>query len=249
MKRFTCILLIFTLILICTAAQAGNSPASQFGFQGWPYLQESPCHPECIHCSENPNCIHCPYCQDAMATARPQPQMTPAPIQTVQPTARPTMQPSLPTMAPTTRPTTKPTATPSASNGDYTTISGTVQEQKALNLLNADRIANGLTPLSLDPELSRIARIKSQDMKDNNYFAHNSPTYGSASDMLKAFGYAFHGVGENIAHHATVEKSQAAFMSSAGHRQNILGSQWQKVGIGVVYDAQGFVYVTQLFVR
>ena len=38
-------------------------------------------------------------------------------------------------------------------------------------------------------------------------------------------------------------------MSSAGHRQSILGSQWTKVGIGVCYDSQGYVYVTQLFVR
>ena len=56
-------------------------------------------------------------------------------------------------------------------------------------------------------------------------------------------------MGENIAHHVTVEKAQAAFMSSSGHRQNILGSQWTKVGIGVWEDSQGFVYVTQLFVR
>ena len=87
------------------------------------------------------------------------------------------------------------------------------------------------------------------DMNDKNYFAHTSPTYGTASQMLKHFGYSFTSVGENIAHHATIEKSQAAFMSSDGHRRNILGSQWNKVGIGVWKDAQGFVYVTQLFVR
>ena len=86
-------------------------------------------------------------------------------------------------------------------------------------------------------------------MAVNRYFSHTSPTYGSASQMLKHFGYAFTSVGENIAHHATVEKSQAAFMSSTGHRRNILGTQWSKVGIGVWQDPQGFVYVTQLFVR
>ena len=101
----------------------------------------------------------------------------------------------------------------------------------------------------MDAELSRLARLKSCDMKQNNYFAHQSPTYGSASQMLKSFGYAFTSVGENIAHHATVEKSQAAFMSSDGHRRNILGSQWSKVGVGVCVDNNGFVYVTQLFVR
>ena len=86
-------------------------------------------------------------------------------------------------------------------------------------------------------------------MKKNRYFAHESPTWGSAGAMLAAFGYAYNGVGENIAHHATVEKAEAAFMSSQGHRGNILGRQWKKVGIGVCVDDSGFVYVTQLFVR
>ena len=112
-----------------------------------------------------------------------------------------------------------------------------------------DRAANGLPALKLDPALCELARLKSQDLRRNNYFAHNSPTYGSAADLLRRFGYSFTSVAENIAHHATIEKSQAAFMSSTGHRRNILGSQWSKVGIGVAYDSQGFVYVTQLFVR
>ena len=86
-------------------------------------------------------------------------------------------------------------------------------------------------------------------MRDNNYFAHESPTYGRVADMLRTFGYSFSAAGENIAHHANINKAQAAFMSSTGHRRNILGSQWSKVGIGVWTDSQGFVYVTQLFVR
>ena len=118
-----------------------------------------------------------------------------------------------------------------------------------LNLLNQDRAANGLSPLALDPELSRIARIKSCDMRDNRYFAHESPTYGRAADMLRRFGYRFSAAGENIAHHATVEKAQAAFMSSQGHRRNILSANWEKVGIGVCYDRSGYIYATQLFVR
>lgn len=132
---------------------------------------------------------------------------------------------------------------------DYTTPSSQVQEEILLNLLNQERIAQGLSPLTLDAELSRIARIKSADMRDNHYFAHESPTYGHVSNMLKTFGYSFSGAGENIAHHATTEKAHAAFMSSDGHRRNILSSAWQKVGLGIVYDANGYVYVTQIFVR
>lgn len=118
-----------------------------------------------------------------------------------------------------------------------------------LNLLNQDRKLAGLPPLVHDPALSAIARLKSQDMRDNSYFAHRSPTWGSAREMLTTLGYDFRACGENIARHATVEKSQAAFMSSDGHRRNILSANWERVGVGVAFDRNGHVYVTQLFAR
>ena len=116
------------------------------------------------------------------------------------------------------------------------------------NLLNSDRKNNGLAALTLDEALCRIARIKSADIRDNRYFAHESPTYGKVGAMLKQFGYASSAAGENIAHHANVDKAQAAFMSSSGHRANILGN-WTKVGIGIVQDASGYIYATQIFAR
>ena len=220
MKRYTCTLLVSAMLIASGAACAENTPASQFGFLGWPYRQENP------------------ICRPVQETASPAPSETSAPQQTPRPTPNPTLAP-----------TAKPVATPPASTGDYTTLSVAAQEQKLLNLLNQDRAAHGLPALVLDSELSRLARIKSQDMNDHHYFAHTSPTYGNAAAMLTAFGYSFSGVGENIAHHATVEKAEAAFMSSSGHRQNILGSQWKKVGIGICIDKNGFIYATQLFVR
>ena len=168
------------------------------------------------------------------------PTRAPQPARTPRPTA---------SQRPASRPTAAPTATVSVDVGDYTTLSVSMQEYSAWNLLNADREANGKAALPLDEELCALARIKSRDMKENRYFAHTSPTFGTAAEMLTAFGYAYRGVGENIAHHATVEKSEAAFMSSANHRANILGSQWKRVGIGIWEDDQGFVYVTQLFAR
>ena len=174
------------------------------------------------------------------------PNGTVCPAQGAAQTPRPTDSPAQPTAAPTSA----PVKTPAPSTGDdYTTPSSQVQEEILLNLLNQERIAQGLSPLTLDAELSRIARIKSADMRDNHYFAHESPTYGRVSNMLKTFGYSFSGAGENIAHHATTEKAHAAFMSSDGHRRNILSSAWKKVGLGIVYDANGYVYVTEVFVR
>ena len=91
----------------------------------------------------------------------------------------------------------------------YTTASVTSQEQIAGNLLNLDRSNYNLPELTIDPALSRIARLKSEDMRDNQYFAHTSPTYGDVRSMLTQLGYAYAAAGENIAHHATIEKAQA----------------------------------------
>ena len=213
------------------------------------------CPVGCDLCTDE-GCSACDLCTAATATARPcttlcQPVVTAKPVilSTPAPQKPQTATPRpIATQKPAATATTKPSVPP-VSNGDYTTFSVSKQEEIVFELLNRDRAQNGLPALVLDPELSRIARIKSQDMKDNHYFAHESPTYGRAAQMLTHFGYAYNGVGENIAHHSTVEKAQAAFLSSTSHRANIMGKQWQKVGIGVVYDDQGFVYVTQLFVR
>lgn len=228
------------LVMLIASAALAEAPASQFGFAGWPYRQPT-------NCSTTQEPIVPTICPE---TGEDCPEST-------LPTAVPaTKAPSIPTEAPTSAPTTvpaptrKPSATQAPSTeGDYTTQSPTAQEQMMLNLLNQDRKNNGLASLTLDPTLCSIARTKSCDMRDSNYFAHESPTYGNVRDMLRTFGYSFSGAGENIAHHATVEKAQAAFMSSAGHRQNILSGAWTKVGIGICLDRNGYVYVTQIFVR
>ena len=74
----------------------------------------------------------------------------------------------------------------------------TPNEQALFRLLNEDRARYGLSPLILDGELSNIARIKSQDMADNNYFAHTSPTYGNVRTMLSSFGVSYLAANENI---------------------------------------------------
>ena len=259
-QKLTALALALSLCANGTAFARGGAPTSQFGFKGWPYRQNSSCRP-------TPEPTSCPTVQPTpVPTAVPSLQPTHTPVPTLEPTpvpeataspaptAVPTVKPTptqAPTAAPTPKPTQKPveTALPPSDEGDYTTGSVTAQEENAFLLLNQDRKANGLASLKLDPVLCEIARAKSRDMHVNNYFSHTSPTYGSPSQMLNSFGYAYTSVAENIAHHATIEKAQAAFMSSTGHRRNILGSQWSKVGIGVWKDSQGFVYVTQLFVR
>jgi len=142
-----------------------------------------------------------------------------------------------------------PAAGDSSFAAHYTTASLSAQEQTAGNLLNSDRARYNLPPLAIDPQLCRIARLKSEDMRDNQYFAHTSPTYGDVRQMLTQFGYSYTAASENIAHHATIEKAQAAFLSSPGHRRNIMSARHTKVGIGVAIDKKGYVYLTQIFAR
>ena len=118
-------------------------------------------------------------------------------------------------------------------------------ENEVIRLVNEIRVKNGLNTLTADWELSRVARYKSQDMKDNNYFSHNSPVYGSPFNMIKNFGISYKSAAENIAKgQKTPQAVVNAWMNSSGHRANILNSSYTKIGVGYVEN-----YWTQMFIR
>ncbi|WP_242212716.1 CAP domain-containing protein [Bacillus cereus group sp. BfR-BA-01383] len=119
-------------------------------------------------------------------------------------------------------------------------------EQRVVELTNAERAKQGLPALQIDTELSKVARIKSEDMQKNNYFDHNSPTYGSPFDMMKKFGISYTSAGENIAQgQRTPEEVVQAWMNSAGHRANILNNSFTHIGVGYVESGN---YWTQQFI-
>lgn len=107
-------------------------------------------------------------------------------------------------------------------------------ERKVAELTNQERVAHGLDPLILDSALSEVARIKSNDMNDNNYFSHTSPTYGSPFEMMGNFGISYFSAAENIAHgHLTPEDVVTGWMHSSGHRANILDENLTHIGVGL----------------
>ena len=120
-------------------------------------------------------------------------------------------------------------------------------EREVVRLVNEIRAKNGLKELTEDWELSRVARYKSQDMKDNNYFSHTSPVYGSPFNMIKNFGISYKSAAENIAKgQKTPQAVVDAWMNSSGHRANILNSTYTKIGVGYVASGN---YWTQMFIR
>ena len=119
-------------------------------------------------------------------------------------------------------------------------------EGEVVRLVNAERQKAGCSPLKHNWELSRVARYKSQDMKDLGYFSHTSPTYGSPFQMIKSFGITYRTAGENIAKgYSTPAAVVSGWMSSPGHRANILNPSFTEMGVGYV---SGGHYWTQMFI-
>lgn len=134
-------------------------------------------------------------------------------------------------------PTTPSEEEPAESNPAETETSESnlnIDEQNMLALVNQERAKVGLQSLQSDPELVKLARMKAQDMIDNNYFSHTSPTYGSPFDMMQAAGVRYHYAGENLAGASTVDIAHTSLMNSSGHRDNLLNANYNKAGIGVV---------------
>lgn len=119
-------------------------------------------------------------------------------------------------------------------------------EQQVVELTNQERAKHGLAPLQADLELSRVAREKSRDLAVNNYFDHNSPTYGSPFDMMRAYGISYRTAGENIAKgQRSPQEVVNAWMNSPGHRANILNGNFTHIGVGYVEQGNHW---TQMFI-
>ena len=119
-------------------------------------------------------------------------------------------------------------------------------EKEVIRLVNVERAKAGLPALKEDWELSRVAKYKSQDMRDRNYFSHTSPTYGSPFTMMKNFGISYKSAGENIAKgQRNAAEVMKAWMNSEGHRKNIMSKNFTHIGVGYVANGN---YWTQMFI-
>ncbi|WP_339307398.1 CAP domain-containing protein [Paenibacillus sp. FSL R5-0519] len=176
--------------------------------------------------------------------------------------AEPTTKPTQPTTKPEqpakpAQPTQeeKPATTPAkdssntGNTGNNTSNNGSESTQsdfatQVVKLVNAERAKAGLSALTSDALLDKVAVAKVKDMSNNNYFDHQSPTYGSPFDMMKQFGVTYSYAGENIAKgQKTPQEVVTAWMNSAGHRANILSKNFTHIGVGFYngYWAQEFI--------
>ena len=139
-------------------------------------------------------------------------------------------------------PSTRPAPSPGTVSGSLT-----AQERRLVDLVNAERRNRGLAELAVDPDLTRLARLKARDMQEKGYFSHSSPTYGSPYEMELQAGIRARVMGaENLAQARDVEYAHRLLMGSQGHRANLLNPAHDRIGVAVVPARYG-VLVVQLF--
>ena len=124
----------------------------------------------------------------------------------------------------------------------------TAQEEEMLELVNQERVEEGLNPLQVDLRLVKVARAKSKNMIEEGYFGHQSPTLGSPFEMMQELEIRYEFAGENIAGASTVQRAHEALMDSPGHRENILRDRFTHVGIGIIEGGPYGMMLSQEFI-
>jgi len=139
-------------------------------------------------------------------------------------------------------------------------------EATMVKLVNEERRKLGLSSLATDSQLSDIARAHSAEMRDKNYFLHDSPTpalrepmdrYRAvvkdtprivAENIYRVYSYGSADARRSVSE-ADVRAGHDALMKSPGHRANILEPRITRLGIGIVANAKGDMWITQMFAK
>lgn len=212
-----------------------NTPETESGF-GAKRLLSYAIEAESIEMEPDPSLG--PKSQPA---AKPEQVREPQPVPATKPKPTAPKPEQLP--KPTPQPEPEPPAPPKQPADGLTQ-----NEREMLNLLNEERKSRGLEPLQVHLELTKIAKLKSKDLVELNYFSHQSPTYGSPFEMMKDFGISYLYAAENLAGADNVSLAHNNLMNSPGHKANILNPNYTHIGIGIIAsDKYGQIY-TQMFI-
>lgn len=148
-----------------------------------------------------------------------------------------------------------PTDSPKASVFNSETIESnasipslTNDENELLTLINTEREKNNLLPFKIDENLQNVARLKAQDLVENNYFSHISPIYGTPFEMLKNNQISYKTASENIAGNSSISGALDSFLKSDAHKKNILSNDYNYTGLAVVDSIAYGKIIVQLFI-
>ncbi len=120
-------------------------------------------------------------------------------------------------------------------------------EAQMLQMVNAERLKQGLKPVVADPPMQVVARLHSRDMFARGYFSHHTPEGKDPFDRMRAQNVRFMTAGENLALAQTLKMAHNGLMNSPGHRANILNPSYGRLGIGVLDGGIYGLMITQNF--
>ncbi|MEU9111017.1 CAP domain-containing protein [Streptomyces sp. NPDC048483] len=116
---------------------------------------------------------------------------------------------------------------------------------RILEIVNSERSKAGCSPLTLNANLTKAAQDHSKDMADHRNMSHTGSDGSSPEDRITRAGYNWTAYGENVAYgYSTPESVMQGWMSSPGHKRNILDCSFKEMGVGL---AQPGDYWTQDF--
>ena len=148
---------------------------------------------------------------------------------------------------PVVPPAPSPTPAPTAGSGR---IGPT--EARIFNLINAERRRQGLPLLEYSRQLGEMATIHARNMARFHKMAHVLPESGTPTlaDRARHVGYPFGRLAENVAHdYPDAQTVVQGWMTSRGHRANILNSDVAETGIAIARSSSGGLYYCQVFGR
>lgn len=192
-------------------------------------------------------------------------QLPPAPVEAAAPVVEPIVPaapsahaPAAPAVEPQAPAPPAPAPAPERSNFYVPEVSAgpaTTLELNLLTFINQERANAGLAPYVLDAGLTKVARTRSQQLIDQNYFAHRDPYgYSMYVELLRYFGFTSYAwAGENLAMNNWPAETAAneairGLMASPTHRANILAGDFYRIGLGEVTTADGRHFFTMIFV-
>lgn len=120
-----------------------------------------------------------------------------------------------------------------------------------VDMANISRSEEGLNQLTVNDKLTRAAVAKGQDMVENSYFAHISPSGKTPWDFINAQNYNYVFAGENLSIGYTNDTElHDAWMNSPSHRENIMNKNYSEIGVAVIkgkYQGSNTTFVVQMF--
>ena len=116
-------------------------------------------------------------------------------------------------------------------------------EVELIKLINTERQENGIPPLTINWEVARLARYKTEEMNKHQLFGHDSLIYGSPSQILDRYNIPYNSLGANIAKgQETAHDVMEDWRQSSGHMSNLLNASYTSAGVGLSRDDNGILY-------